>query len=279
MNALSLTHLDDLMTRTEGLSSIGIGFIDGPISTDHPNFSTANLKLIGSAQHICNSQTACFHATFIAGLLVGQKTSTTTPICPQCTLLVRPIFADFDEKQTSASPLELAEAIRETVDAGARLINLSAGLLKSTGITDEKILRQSLDYAARADVPIVAAAGNNGLVTASVITSHPGVIPVVACNVDGTPAAFSTVSHSIALRGLMAPGVAIKGLNLNAEPATMSGTSVAVPFVTGAIALYMSLFPKEKASIIVTRMLQRSRPRSIYPPLLDATISLPTTAN
>ena len=54
----------------------------------------------------------------------------------------------------------------------------------------------------------------------------------------------------------------------------MSGTSVAAPFVTGAIALLWSLFPKTNAEQLRKAILLQGAPRrSIIPPLMNAEAS------
>ena len=53
---------------------------------------------------------------------------------------------------------------------------------------------------------------------------------------------------------------------------TLGGTSVAVPFVTGAIALLLSEFPSASASDVRLAVSRASAARraSVVPPLLDA---------
>jgi hypothetical protein len=69
----------------------------------------------------------------------------------------------------------------------------------------------------------------------------------------------------------MAPGDAITSLGADGSPVTSGGTSAAVPFVTGATALLLSLLPDARtvdAKLAVTKAdLRRA---SVVPPVLDA---------
>ena len=78
----------------------------------------------------------------------------------------------------AATPECLADAIVESVKAGARVINLSCAVLQSAP-QSERALEAALDFAARRQVIVVAAAGNQGTAEARP-TRHPWVIPVAA---------------------------------------------------------------------------------------------------
>jgi len=71
---------------------------------------------------------------------------------------------------------------------------------------------------------------------------------------------------------LSAPGDEITSLGAEGQSLTLGGTSVAVPFVTGAIALLWSEFPSASAAQIKLAIVQTSPPRraAVVPPLLDA---------
>jgi subtilisin family serine protease len=170
----------------------------------------------------------------------------------------------------SATPLELADSIIDCVEAGVRVINLSLALAQPS--TREQVLEEALDLAVRRGVILVAAAGNQSTLGSSAITRHPWVIPVLASDLRGRPMNDSNLGSSIGRRGLSAPGDSITSLGSEGQPLTLGGTSVAVPFVTGAIALLWSEFPTANATQIKRAVTQGSAPRraTVVPPLLDA---------
>lgn len=179
-------------------------------------------------------------------------------------------------------PHELAAAIIDCIDAGARVINLSLGLAHPS-TQGEQALDEALNHAVRRGVIVVAAAGNQGTLGSSAITRHPWVIPVVACTLAGRPTNESNLGSSIGRRGVRAPGEGITSLGAEGRSLTLGGTSVAVPFVTGTIALLWSEFPSATAAHIKLAMTQASAPHraSVVPPLLDAEAAYQTllTAN
>jgi subtilisin family serine protease len=274
---LELINLVGLMERTSGNSEVVIGLIDGPIQMSHPDLAHAVIREIpGELSGACSRATsaACMHGTFVAGMLCARRESAAPAICPACTLLLRPIFAEStseNKSMPSATPKELAAAIIDCVDGGARVINLSAALARPSANT-EWGLQDALDHAARRGVIVVAAAGNQSAIGSSAITRHPWVIPVVACNLAGGPLAESNLASSIGRRGLSAPGENITSLAADHKTATAGGTSVASAFVTGAIALLWSVFPDVTAGKVRTAMTPNVAPRraAIVPPLLDA---------
>ncbi|SFM77388.1 S8 family peptidase [Nitrosomonas communis] len=277
MSPLDLVKLALLLDRTRGRHEVRIGLIDGPVAMSHSELACLHMREIGgngSGRCTQTDSAACTHGTFVAGILSAKRGSSAPAICPDCTLLLRPIFSEEtsgQEDMPSAKPQELAAAIIECIAAGAHCINLSLALaqLSSRG---ERELDLALNHATQRGVMIVAAAGNQGMLGSSAITRHPWVIPVVACNLQGRPLNESNLGNSIDKCGLCAPGDAITSLNAAGQFLTLSGTSVAVPFVTGTIALLWSVFPAASAAQIKLAITQASLPRraSVVPPLLDA---------
>jgi len=274
---LDLIRLTPLLERTRGRPEIKIGLIDGPVALNHPDLATENIQEVpGDFVGACAllSSAACQHGTFVAGILLAKRGSAAPAICPGCRLLVRPIFRETnatDGQMPTATPQELAAAIVDTVNAGAQVLNLSASLVQPS-TKGERELQSALDYAAQRAVIIVAAAGNQGSVGSSVITRHPWVIPVAACDSQGRPLSHTNLGSSISRRGVLAPGEKVNSLKPDSRPASSGGTSVAAPFVTGTIALLWSEFPTASASelLLSVRGTQKPNRTAIVPPLLDA---------
>ena len=168
-------------------------------------------------------------------------------------------------------PEELAQAILDCIDAGARVLNVSAALAQPS-LKSERALEEALDRAAKRGVIVIAAAGNQGTLGSTAITRHPWVIPVVGYDLQGRPMNHSNLGSSIGRRGLGAPGDRITSIGANGKPLTLGGTSAAAPFVTGAIALLWSEFPTATATEMKFAVTQASIPRrrTVVPPLLDA---------
>lgn len=276
MDPLSLVKLTALMDRTSGSPDMKIGLIDGPVVTQHPDFAGEHFREIpGKNGATCTQadSTACLHGTFVAGILSAQRNSPAPAICPNCTLVVRPIFPEAtsgSESMPSATPQELVEAIQDCLVAGVQVINLSLALAHPS-TKGEQSLDQTLNQCARLGVLVVVAAGNQGTLGSSAITRHPWVIPVVACDRVGRPINESNLGSSIGRHGLSAPGANITSLGTAGQPLTLGGTSVAVPFVTGVIALLWSEFPGANAAQIKLAVTLAYQPRraSVAPPLLN----------
>jgi subtilisin family serine protease len=277
MLPLELVGLTALTARTKGDPGVRIGLIDGPVFAEHPDFVDSRLNYVSATDGITckrTSSAACAHGTFVAGVLVASPSSVTPGICPGCTLLIRPIFRETITDRNhlpSATSEQLAAAILDCVDGGARVINLSLNLAQPSS-KGEKALDEVFNHSARRGIIIVAAAGNQGAVGSSAITRHPWVISVVGCDSQGRPTAESNLGRSIGRYGLAAPGENIVSLGPDGKPVTFSGTSAAAPFVTGTIALLWSEFPSATATLIKLALTQSAKHgrRTITPPLLDA---------
>jgi subtilisin family serine protease len=275
--ALDLVGLGPVMARTEGSAAIAIGLVDGPVAVGHPDLAGATIRPASpSDAGACSraGSAACAHGTFVAGILAARRGADAPAICPACPILVRPIFHETgpDGALPTATADDVADAIVACVDAGARIVNLSAATGAPTTRVERRF-RTAVDHVAGRGALIVAATGNQGTPGSSAITRHPGVIPVVAYDQDGRPLAQSNFGPSAGRRGIGAPGAGIVSLATAGASTAGSGTSFAAAFVTGALALLWSLLPDADAATLRMALLYGQRRRTIIPPLMDTSLA------
>ena len=273
MDPLAQTRLLSLMNVSSGHPDIRIGVIDGPVDFDHPAFQESRIRTVKDSQlSACKnaSSISCTHGTFVAGILCAKRGVSAPAICPNCEIILNPIFREEMNKLNnkdiifpSATPEELANAVIETVDAGAQIINLSLGL-SSSSLTVYDKLQQAYDYALHKGVIIVVAAGNQGNIGNISLINHQWPIPVAACDEDGRLDPMSNFGPSIGCRGLIAPGVNIKSTYPGGQYTQMTGTSFAAPFVTGAIALLWSIFPNITSAAIIHAIITSESDRTTF---------------
>jgi len=276
LGPLELVNLGPLMEQTSGRADVVVGMIDGPVETSVSSLAGENIRTLEGPVQTAGTggDAARQHGTFVAGILSARRGSMAPAICPDCTLLVRPIFltppASSADRTPQATLEELAAAIHESLRAGVHVLNLSVATVGRFP-TVEHELHEALDEAMRRGTIVVAAAGNQQTVGSSTITAHPWVIPVTSYDLAGRPSALSTLSASIGKRGLGAPGEQVFSLTPKGVQVEGWGTSVATPFVSGTIALLWSQNPGAPAEAVRFAVTQSNRrSRSIIPPLLDA---------
>jgi subtilisin family serine protease len=267
---LDLMRLTEVMRLTQGRPEILIAIIDGPVDTSHAGLAasiTSHVPATNGASCRLPESSACAHGTMVAGILFARRDAKAPAICPNCSIFLRTIYGE--KGSPSASSEEVAEAIIESVNAGAHVINLSAGISGRPPGAEEK-LSQALSFAARHGTIVVAAAGNQSSIRGSWITQHPWVIPVVSCDGRGFVSHDSNLSFSIGRRGITAPGQNVVSLAPGNASAPFSGTSAACAFVSGAVALLWSENLNASAAQIKWATLGNANRASIAPPLVNA---------
>jgi membrane-anchored mycosin MYCP len=145
-----------------------------------------------------------------------------------------------------------ATAIRDAVDMGASVINLSL----ADGNTAE--LRSAVQFALANNVVLVAAAGNDSSSNGKgpfYPAAYPGVLSVGAIAQDGSLATFSDTRTPVTVT---APGVSVASAYPGTYPRAYAyddnGTSFATAFVSGVVALVRAANPDMPAAQVVARV-------------------------
>lgn len=139
------------------------------------------------------------------------------------------------------SDADVASGVIYATQRGASIINLSLG-----GENPSTVLDNAIDYARTADVLVVAAAGNEG-VNNDTYGSYPAnsnydnIISVAATDSSDELADFS--NYGATTVDVAAPGRSILSTYVASSFLSMSGTSMATPYVAGVAALIKSVQP------------------------------------
>ncbi|MCZ8024930.1 MAG: S8 family serine peptidase [Microcystis sp. M53603_WE2] len=235
---LSIPGLKELQKQTQGASEITIAILDGVVDTNHSCFNGADLtRLPTLVQHQATAGQMSTHGTHIASLIFGQPNSEIPGIAPQCRGLLVPVFSDDNRK---LSQLDLARAIEQAAEKGAKVINISGGALTDMGEAEDWLIR-AVEMCNERNILIVAAAGNDGCECLQVPAALPAVLAVGAVDARGHPLDFSNWGETYQSQGILAPGENILGAKPGGGTVQLSGTSFAAPIVAGVAALLLSL--------------------------------------
>src|SRR5438874_6040954 len=146
----------------------------------------------------------------------------------------------------------MVKAILYAADQGAKIINIS-----STGTRYSAALETAVTYAQEKGALVVAAAGNTG--DGDNAINYPaafdGVLAVAAIDDRDQLASFSQRQSYVALAapGVDVPSTAWSGAGRGMY-ASLSGTSIAAPHVSGAAAILWALRPDLAAAEVATAL-------------------------
>jgi len=190
------------------------------------------------------------HGTSVASIIAAapQASVTFAGVAPQASILsIKITNSDNFPGQVTA------QAIRDAVNLGANVINLSLATNVST-----PALLAAVQFAQARNVVVVAAAGNDdpdGVVGPFYPAAYPGVLSVGAIGPDGSLASFSDTRTPVSVT---APGVDVTSAYPGTFPQAYNpgdnGTSFATAFVSGVAALVRAAYPGLGEAQVVTRI-------------------------
>jgi subtilisin family serine protease len=255
----------------DGKDNDGNGFVDDVHGWDFVEDDNTATPTVDAGY----SEDGVAHGSVIAGIIGAVSNNNKGVVGMSWNVKIMPvrILDNFGSGTASAA----RKAIRYAIDNGADIINLSF-----TGEDMDTLFEEAVKSAYEANIPVVAAVGNlnGGGLNLDETPLYPAcfqegdedyVIGVGATDEDDKKAEFSNYGSSCT--DIAAPGVDIYNLMYQNSAwdfpvyydGGWSGTSVASPVVTGAIALLKSVYPTMTVDAI------RSVLQLSVDPLQDAT--------
>lgn len=197
------------------------------------NFTTEDNKNIDKYQDYNG------HGTHVCGTIAASNNNYgVIGVAPDAKLMILKAL----DKNGLGSMKGIIDAINFAISQRVDIISMSLG-------TSEDIpqLHQAIKKAVDSNILVVCAAGNEGDSRVAIDEfSYPAgyneVISVGAVDYSKSAARFSNSNKEV---DLVAPGVNIISTFLNGKYETLSGTSMATPHVTGALALLIEWSKKE----------------------------------
>ena len=253
--ALSQISAPQAWARSTG-SGITIGIVDTGVDAGHPDLAGKIAATADCVGHPClpgGAQDTHGHGTIVSGIAAASTGNGkgVAGVAPDARLVVAKVLNASGEGRVE----DINNGIRWAVDNGARVVNLSLGdpnfLMASVLGTP---LRSGIEYAwSKGAVPVLAS-GNYATGVGELGTENYGnvnALVVGATTRSGTVPSYSSPMGN-AKWGLVAPGGAGSGgadsnvistfpvAAAGSGYASASGTSMAAPHVSGAVALLLA---------------------------------------
>jgi subtilisin family serine protease len=204
---------------------VKVGVIDTGIDLKHPDLQ-ANIKGgYNAINPLKSANDDNGHGTHVAGIIAAlNNTIGVVGVGPNIDLYAIKVL----NANGSGYLSDVIEGLDWAVANGMQVVNMSLGTSQDVQSFHDAIVR-----AYNAGVTIVAAAGNSGGAV-SYPAAYPEVIAVSATDQNNQIASWSSRGPEV---DLAAPGVNIYSTYKGQSYATLSGTSMAAPHVSGAAAL------------------------------------------
>lgn len=245
------------VANMEKAPEVIVAVFDSGLTNDHSYFDTSRILDGGKTLWGTTTNDGHGHGTHVTGIIYNN-----TP----ANVKFRPYKVISDNNMGSL--LSVALNVSVAVDKGADVINMSLG--NYSDVYTYLTFSDAVTYAKNKNVPVVVAAGNDfEELTTQVPALIDDCITVSSVNDAMQPSEFSNYGYTV---DVAAPGEKINsvvpyenkikenGISCNNHYyATVSGTSMATPFVSAAVAILLSLDPTLTVSDIETILEQTAQ--------------------
>lgn len=174
------------------------------------------------------------HGTHVAGIIAARdNTIGVIGVAPLARLFIVRVL----DKDGIGYLSDVADGVLSCVRSGSRVINMSLGAAADP--KKDTPLKRAVDYAIKKGIIIVVAAGNEGQnISNTIPAGYKNTIAVSATDSDNKFPAWS--NFGLSAGDAAAPGVTIYSTWPDNKYATLDGTSMAAPHVSGVVALSIS---------------------------------------
>ncbi len=237
-------------TFDDGLNGKGVTLcvMDTGVSP-HLDLSVPKNRIIGSVDFI-NDEKHPYddngHGTFVAGVAVGNGTLSAKGIrgvAPMANVLSVKVI----EKKGESGTFKILDGMQWLFDNfrqyGVRVVCMSFG---AEPLDYADPLKIGAEMLARSGLIVVAAAGNSGENSLKSPAISNEIIAVGAVDENNNIASFSSRGRYKGIKrpDVYAKGTNIKGIQAGGAYSSMSGTSVAAPYIAGACCLLCQKYSK-----------------------------------
>jgi subtilisin family serine protease len=227
---LKLFGIPPLWKETQG-EGIKVGVLDTGIALEHPDLQPAILE----ARDFTRSPSAAYdaqgHGTHVSGIIAARRNAHgIVGVAPESKIISAKVLND----EGVGTSQDIVAGIQWAVEKGADILSMSLGSPEP----DEEI-HQALLLAISKGIFVITAAGNEGpdLDTVGYPAGFPEMVAVGSVDRRKRLSQFSSRGRQV---DVVAPGDEITSCYPPRSYATLSGTSMATPFISGVVALALA---------------------------------------
>jgi len=196
------------------------------------------------------------HGTHVAGIIgaVGNNGLNITGVAWRVQIMAVKVFP----ATGSGSVSDIARGVNYAIQNGAHIINASYGALGNSGFSQTEL--EAITAARNAGILFVAAAGNSSanMDISRFFPANHALDNIVTVGNSGRRDELAQSSNFGSAVDIFAPGTEIVSLSHANDTGrrTLSGTSMAAPHVSGALALLKAQYPGDTYRQLINRLLQ-----------------------
>lgn len=252
-----LVHVEDAHRMGIKGTGVTVAVMDTGIA-DHPDFSHRILDFVDFTAGRSGMYDDNGHGTHVCGIIGGTGFASRgryMGIAPGVRYVVIRVLDKMGNGNTTQVIRAIEWLIRNHKKYNIRILNISVGMLSSAKEEEREKLLEAVERVWEEQIVVVTAAGNNGPEAGSVTIPGMSKTVITVGSSDDETAIRGRIRMGTGYSGrgptescivkpeIVAPGTKVVSCSNRMSYETKSGTSMATPVVTGAIALLLERYP------------------------------------